>query len=141
MGVLTAATAVSGDCANPACATPSTKATRTNRERARVMFTGSSFVRAPSEHTRRDRSGLTLLLRRRLGCRRGRHLRHPRVHLLREVRDDPELPLDEHQLRAMVHFVLLRAEEHLEPALVHFAGRAVPEHLFAQLSVAQAPQK
>ena len=57
------------------------------------------------------------------------------------MRDDAELALDEHELRAMVHLVFLRAEKHLEPALVHLSLRAVAEHLFAQLGVGKAAEE
>src|SRR6266403_5350579 len=40
----------------------------------------------------------------------GTHLGDPLVELARQMRHDAELPLDQHQLRAMVHLVLLRAK-------------------------------
>src|SRR6266571_3127436 len=39
------------------------------------------------------------------------------LHLPREMRDDADHPLDEHQLPAMVHLVLFHAHDHLEAAL------------------------
>ena len=37
--------------------------------------------------------------------------------LTRQVRHDPENPLNQHQLSAMVHLVLLHAEDHFESGL------------------------
>src|SRR3954466_14101831 len=48
----------------------------------------------------------------------GLDLRHARLHIAREVRDDAEETLDEHELAAVVHLVLLGAHEHLEARLV-----------------------
>ncbi len=39
-----------------------------------------------------------------------------RLHFTRHVRDDAHKTLDEHQLSAMVHFVLLHGENHFEAA-------------------------
>ena len=73
----------------------------------------------------------------RLGCRKqrlaaalqkgsgfgggGAQLSDSFVELAREVGNDTELTLDEHQLSAMVHFVFLGAEETLETRLVGFS--------------------
>jgi hypothetical protein len=44
----------------------------------------------------------------------GAHLRHPFVPLPRQVRDDSKLPLDKHELRAMMHLVLFHAKQRFE---------------------------
>jgi len=41
----------------------------------------------------------------------GAHLRHPFLPLPRQVRDDSKLPLDKHELRAMMHLVLFHAKQ------------------------------
>src|SRR5688572_2626045 len=46
-----------------------------------------------------------------------RRLRHALLHPPSDMRHEPDHPLDEHQLAAVMHLVLLRREQHLEPAL------------------------
>ncbi len=42
------------------------------------------------------------------------HLRHPRLHLTGEVRHQADHPLQEHELAAMVHLMLLHPQQHFE---------------------------
>src|SRR5712691_2084235 len=56
-------------------------------------------------------------LRRGLSSAGGAHLCNPLVELARQMRHDAQLALDQHQLRAMVHLMLhraqlMRSEEH-----------------------------
>jgi len=47
----------------------------------------------------------------------GTHFCYPVVELPRQVRNDAKLPLNQHELRAMVHLMLLDAQQLLEPGL------------------------
>ena len=47
---------------------------------------------------------------------RGHGLRHPLLHSTRQMRNLADHPLHQHQLSAMMHLVLFRAEQHFEPA-------------------------
>ena len=58
-------------------------------------------------------SGIRLLRASRSSLR-GAHLGDPFLELSSEVRHDAQLPLDQHQLSAMVHLVFLGAEQVLE---------------------------
>ena len=51
------------------------------------------------------------------------HLGYALVELARDVRNDADLALDEHELRAVMHLVLLNAEKALEACLGGFAVR------------------
>src|SRR5207245_3846249 len=51
----------------------------------------------------------------------GAHLGHPLVELPSQMRNDAQLALDQHELRAMVHLMLLRAKQPLESGLRHFS--------------------
>src|SRR5712691_2213699 len=53
-------------------------------------------------------------LRRGLSSAGGAHLCTPLVELARQMRHDAQLALDQHQLRAMVHLMLLHAKQPFE---------------------------
>src|SRR5216684_8750882 len=61
------------------------------------------------------------VLRRDLSSAGGAHLRDPLVELARQMRHDAQLPLDQHQLRAMVHLMLFSAKQPLETRLLCFS--------------------
>src|SRR5712692_4685513 len=61
------------------------------------------------------------VLRRYLSSAGGAHLRDPLVELARQMRHDAQLPLDQHQLRAMVHLMLLGTKQTLETRLLRFS--------------------
>src|SRR5260370_26434359 len=51
----------------------------------------------------------------------GAHLGHPLVDLPSQMRNDAQLALDQHELRAMVNLMLLRAKQPLESGLRRFS--------------------
>jgi len=51
----------------------------------------------------------------------GAHLGHPLVELPSQMWNDAQLALDQHELRAMVHLVLLRAKQPLKSGLRCFS--------------------
>ena len=66
------------------------------------------------------------------------HRRHPLLHLAGEVRHLADHPLHRHQLRAVVHLVLLGAEQHLEPALRRRLRARRHRHLLGEERFGQA---
>ena len=63
------------------------------------------------------------------------------IQVARQVRDDPELTFDEHELRAVMHLVLFGAQQHFEAALANRASSTVVDHLIGQSLVRQPFEK
>ena len=100
----------------PPASTPSTAVSALSLDQAKAAQPRGGAVSAAA-----DSIGVHLFPGRPGGRLRGPlHGGDPRLHLARQVRHDAEQPLDQHELPAVVHLVLLGAHQHLKPGL---AGR------------------
>src|ERR1700687_2956268 len=70
----------------------------------------------------------------------GLHRGHARLALTSQVRHYSEHPLHDHELRSMMHFMLLHPQDHLETGLVGRRHSRWHSHTFTQKIVREAFQ-